>query len=68
MNSKKKYHGICEECEYYDVSDDPDDLGEKYCHADLDEDDYRMYLSGDFSRGCPYFKPYDEYKVVAKQN
>lgn len=65
---KKTYHGICEECEFYDVSDDDEGLGEKVCHADLDEDDYRHYLMADFSRGCPYFKPYDEYKTVAKQN
>lgn len=68
MAVKKKYHGICEECEYFDVSGDDDDLGEKICHADLDEDDYRQYLMGSFGGGCPYFKPYDEYKVVAKQN
>ncbi len=69
MNKKKNYAGLCEECEYYDVSDFADeDLGEKYCHAQFDEDDCRHYLMGDFSRGCPYFKPYDEYKTVAKQN
>ena len=68
MNSKKSYHGICEECEYYDIADDDEGLGEKICHASLDEDDYRLYLMGDFSKGCPYFKPYDEYKTVAKQN
>ena len=36
MAKTKKYHGICEECEYFDVSEDEDDLGEKICHADLD--------------------------------
>lgn len=64
----KKLHGICEECEFYDIAEDDEGLGEKICHADLDEDDYRMYLMGSFSGGCPYFKPYDEYKTVAKQN
>ena len=44
----KKICGICEECEYYDISDDDEGLGEKVCHADLDEDDYRLYLMGDF--------------------
>ena len=65
----KKYQGICEECEYYDIEDNAEEgLGELVCHADLDEDDYRQYLMGNFERGCPYFKPYNEYKVVAKQN
>ena len=67
--TEKKHSGPCEECEYYDISGDDDrDLGEYVCHADLDEDEYRMFLINDNSRGCPYFKPYDEYKTVDKQN
>ena len=69
MAEAKKVQGICEECEFYDVvTDDDRDLGEKICHADFDEDDYRQFLLSDSHRGCPYFKPYDEYKTVAKQN
>lgn len=64
----KKVCGVCEECEYFDYADDEEDLGEKICHAAFDQDDFGRYMSGDFSRGCPYFKPYDEYKTVAKQN
>ena len=54
----------CEDCEFYDYDEQYD---EYYCKQDLDEDEAES-----FSRGqtgvCPYYKPYDEYMSVRKQN
>lgn len=37
------------------------------CSINLDEDELIRFMSGsDFN--CPYFKFYDEYKMVRKQN
>ena len=38
-----------------------------YCDVSLDEDEMERYLGGS-NRDCPYFKLYDEYKMVEKQN
>ncbi len=56
--------GNCENCAYYDY----DEEYECYvCRINLDEDElYRFLQGGSFD--CPYFDPYDEYKVVEKQN
>ena len=55
---------ICESCEYYDY----DELTETYqCCMSLDEDEYVRFLSNRTAE-CPYFKFYDEYKSVQKQN
>ena len=60
----KKATGNCENCEFYDF----DEFYQSYsCRQDLDEDETARFLSGDNS-GCPYFKFYDEYKSVQKQN
>ena len=56
--------GRCEDCEFYKYY--PEDETET-CSFDLDEDEYRQFLCGHAS-GCPYYKPYDEYKSVQKQN
>lgn len=62
MNNKEP---LCEECEYYDY--DEDGSGERVCLADVDEDEMLSPMS--LSRGgCPYFKFYDEYKTVRRQN
>ena len=55
---------ICDNCAYYDY----DDEYEEYtCLANLDEDElYKFMSGGNFE--CPYYNPYDEYKVVEKQN
>ena len=54
----------CEHCAYlaYD-----DELEEYVCDAigALDEDDMARF---GHSRTCPYFRFYDEYKLVQKQN
>ena len=54
----------CEYCEYYDYNDESDQYE---CKMDLDEDEMSAFLSG-FTAECHYFKYYDEYKSVSKQN
>lgn len=54
----------CESCEYYDY----DEYTESYCCCmSLDEDEQVRFISGQ-TASCPYFKFYDEYKSVQKQN
>ena len=62
--SKKFRASQCETCAYYDVIYDDGTLG---CTIDIDEDDAYREKSG-LDRGCPYYKFYDEYKSVRKQN
>ncbi|MGM9680908.1 MAG: DUF6472 family protein [Eubacteriales bacterium] len=52
----------CDICEFYDWDGDS---GDKICTVALDEDDLAGYISGS---DCPYFRYYDEYKSVQKQN
>ena len=55
---------ICEHCAYYDYNEEYECYE---CEINLDEDElYRFMQGGSFE--CPYFTPYDEYKVVRKQN
>lgn len=54
---------ICDQCENYICFDD----GEYYCNVSLDEDEMARYMQGNTS-DCPYFKFYDEYKMVRRQN
>lgn len=62
MSDTKKSR--CDTCEYYDYNDD---IGEKECTIELDEDETAKFSYG--SRYvCPYYKFYDEYKFVRKQN
>lgn len=62
---KKKIKSTpCESCAYYDVIDEDGTLG---CTIDIDEDDaYRE--RADVRSVCTYYKFYDEYKSVQKQN
>ena len=56
--------GICENCAYYDYNEEYECYE---CEVNLDEDElYRFMQGGSFE--CPYFTPYDEYKIVRKQN
>ena len=48
--------------EFYD-----EEYDEHYCSVNLDEDEMEKYVSGQMDY-CRYFTPYDEYKVVQKQN
>lgn len=54
----------CETCVYYDY-DETDDL--YTCRIDLDEDEFLSFTTKR-TAGCPYYKFYDEYKSVQKQN
>ena len=64
-DKKKKVKSTpCESCAYYDVIDEDGTLG---CTIDIDEDDaYRE--KADSRSVCTYYKFYDEYKSVQKQN
>lgn len=54
----------CENCAYYDYDEEYECF---VCRINLDEDElYRFLQGGSFD--CSYFDPYDEYKVVRKQN
>ena len=54
----------CESCVYFEYDED---LDADVCTVDLDEDEYARYLNGK-NASCPYYKYYDEYKSVQKQN
>lgn len=68
MNKKKpaeksKTPSQCEMCAYFDYDEDWE---EYVCIMNMDEDEMvRLYQSRET---CPYFRFYDEYKVVRKQN
>ncbi|MBE6561553.1 MAG: hypothetical protein E7662_10560 [Ruminococcaceae bacterium] len=61
---KKNVSTNCESCVYYDYNE-IDDVYE--CGVDLDEDEFLAFLTKK-TQGCPYYKFYDEYKSVRKQN
>lgn len=54
----------CESCCYFEYDEEYDDY---ICTISMDEDEIGRYLSGadDF---CRYYRPYDEYGIVRKQN
>ncbi len=60
----KKRVSNCETCMYYDYDVDYDAY---ICTANLDEDDLERFVKGANSY-CPYYRFYDEYKSVQKQN
>lgn len=62
-NEKKKIKN-CESCMYYDYDDE---MGGYVCGVSLDEDDAVDFLSGR-NNECPYYRYYDEYKSVRRQN
>lgn len=64
MADQKKQVGNCEDCVFYDYDEDWDSY---VCTMNLDEDEMVRFLSGD-NRSCPYYRYYDEYKSVQKQN
>ena len=55
---------ICENCVNY-VYDDENDC--YVCDARLDEDEMMHFLTNQ-TKNCPYFRFYDEYSIVRKQN
>ena len=66
MEQKKtdiRQSGPCESCEFYDY----DEYLDAYvCGVSLDEDEMVNFL-GKNTKGCPYYRYYDEYKSVHKQ-
>lgn len=61
---RKKRVTNCESCEFFDYNEDTDSYE---CRVNLDEDDLFRFMSGQ-NRECPYYRFYDEYKSVQKQN
>lgn len=64
MAENKKPESQCEMCAYFDFDDEYDDY---LCMIGMDEDEAVRYAS-DRHSSCPYFRFYDEYKIVRKQN
>ena len=56
--------GSCEYCEHY-LYDEEEDV--YCCNISLDEDEMENYMRGS-TASCSFFKFYDEYKMVEKQN
>ena len=54
----------CEMCANYDYNYESDCYE---CAIQLDEDEMSDFLAHS-TQNCPYFKFYDEYKIVRKQN
>ena len=63
-DKKKKKVTNCESCEFFDYNEDTDSY---VCSVNLDEDDFYRFACGQ-TRECPYYRFYDEYKSVQKQN
>lgn len=54
----------CDNCAYYDY----DDEYETYvCIMNLDQDEMEKFVTFTFN-SCPYYKAYNEYTMVKKQN
>ena len=54
----------CENCTYFIY----DENYEEYiCYVDMDEDEMMRFMQSP-SYECPYFRLYDEYGTVRKQN
>ena len=59
-----KQQSNCDTCVNYVYDEDYENYT---CEASLDEDEMAKFIGGTFYY-CPYFDPYDEYKIVRKQN
>ena len=64
MKKTDKKPTNCESCVYFDYDDELDDY---VCTVNLDEDEALDFISGR-NNSCPYYRFYDEYKSVRKQN
>ena len=60
----KKIQSSCDICAYYDYDEF---YGDYVCSAFMDEDETARFY-GAKHESCPYFRFYDEYKIVRKQN
>ncbi|MDD6479206.1 MAG: DUF6472 family protein [Oscillospiraceae bacterium] len=54
----------CDTCANYIYDDE---YGEYFCDINLDEDEMVRFLKSE-TKNCPYYNPFDEYKIVRKQN
>ena len=64
QEKKQKIKPDCETCQYYDFDDE---YGDYICSQMLDEDEMvRVMEHG--AADCPYYRFYDEYMLVRKQN
>lgn len=62
--TNKRQSVNCESCVFYDY----DELYDVYtCRQNLDQDEAEHFSAGRNS-ACPYYRYYDEYKSVQKQN
>jgi len=61
---KKKTQADCENCQYYDYDEE---YGDYVCSQVLDEDELVRVMEHGAAQ-CPYFRFYDEYMMVRKQN
>jgi len=61
---KRRMQSNCESCEFFDYNDED---GSRECQMSLDEDEFLKFVSGHYQE-CPYYRYYDEYKSVSKQN
>lgn len=59
-----KERSNCDQCENNVYDEELDDY---VCAVDLDEDELARFMSGNYP-SCPYFRFFDEYKMVQKQN
>ena len=62
--SVRKIKSKCEDCVHF-VYDE--ELDADICDVDLDEDDYLRFITAK-TDDCPYYRFFDEYKSVQKQN
>lgn len=53
----------CESCEFYT---DDEEFGPT-CSVGLDEDEFALFI-GRTTGNCPYYRFYDEYATVRRQN
>ena len=56
--------GSCDFCAHYLYDDESEAY---YCDVSLDEDEMESYMRGT-EVSCGFFRLYDEYKMVEKQN
>lgn len=61
---KASNQNSCESCEYYDYDEVWDT---SYCKMSLDEDEAERFARKQVN-ACPFYKFYDEYLSVRKQN
>ena len=61
---KAKKVTSCDSCEFFDYDEE---YGDYVCGQNLDEDEMESFAQRNVS-DCPYYRYYDEYTFVHKQN